>query len=98
MLPCFFGIWEYPPWINKEVMTEADVRLQTVWYVTLPAMFNLGWASVQVAHMSIVNQLSQSNRRRDQLANARNGLTSAAFIIVLLTALLVFVTVDDAIL
>ena len=45
--------------------------------------------------MSIVNQLAQSNRRRDELANNRNGFTAAANICVLTFALILFLTLDD---
>jgi Na+/melibiose symporter-like transporter len=48
--------------------------------------------------MSIVNQLSYSNRQRDQLSNNRNGFTYAANITVLSFALLLFLTVSDAVL
>ena len=33
---------------------------ENVWYLIWPAIFNVGWASVQIAHLSIVNQLSYS--------------------------------------
>ena len=36
-----------------------------IWYITFPAIFNIGWASVQISHMAIVNQLSYSQRKRD---------------------------------
>jgi len=47
--------------------------------------------------MSIVNGLSASNRKRDQLANNRNGFTFAANITVLTFALIFFHYVDSAI-
>ena len=61
-----------------------------MWYITLPAIFNVGWASVQIAHMSIVNQLSYTNRLRDRMINNRNGFTYAANITVLIVAVLLF--------
>ena len=42
VLPCFLGIFAYPPFIN----VNCNVALQTAWYVTLPALFNIGWAMV----------------------------------------------------
>ena len=36
--------------------------VQNAWYITLPAVFNIGWAAVQISHLSIVNQLSYSQR------------------------------------
>jgi len=47
--------------------------------------------------MSIVNQLSNSNRMRDRLVNNRNGFTYIANITVLSFALLMFLAVDDPI-
>lgn len=45
--------------------------------------------------MSIVNQLTCSNRRRDKLANNRNGFTAAANICILIFALIAFVFIDN---
>ena len=28
---------------------------KNAWYITFPAIFNVGWASVQIAHLAIVN-------------------------------------------
>ena len=35
-------------------------KTQTWWYIIFPAVFNIGWASVQIAHMSIVNSIAYS--------------------------------------
>ena len=66
-----------------------------IWYITFPAIFNIGWASVQISNMAIVNQLSYSQRKRDQMAVARNGFTYAANIFVLSLALILFVTIGN---
>ena len=99
VIPCFLGIFSYPEFVNKK---DADgnienLTLQSVWYCTLPALFNIGWASVQISNMSIVNQLSRSNRKRDLLVNNRNGFTSAASVFVLSLCSILFSTVPDAI-
>lgn len=47
--------------------------------------------------MAIVNDLTFSNRKRDQLSNNRNGFTYAANIVVLAFALLFFTVVDNPI-
>ena len=67
------------------------------WYITFPAFFNVGWASVQISHMAIVNQLSYSQRKRDKMAVNRNGFTYAANIFVLSLALVLFVTIKSQI-
>ena len=92
VIPCFMGIFSYPEFVNDGTFSESK---KNNWYRALPALFNVGWASVQISNMSIVNQLSRSNRRRDRLSNNRNGFTSAANISVLTFALILFLTVDD---
>jgi len=93
VMPCFLGIFSYPPFVNK----EHGSAFQRTWYLTLPALFNVGWAAVQISHMSIVNSLSNSNQKRDKLSNTRNGFTYAANITVLTCALIMFLTVKDKI-
>ena len=103
VLPCFFGIFSYLPFVNEHKIVDgksvvSDVDFQTTWYITLPALFNIGWAMVQISHMSIVNSLTHSNRKRDKMVNQRNGFTYMANITVLTAALIVFILIDDAIL
>ena len=33
---------------------------KNLWYLAWPAIFNVGWAAVQIAHMAIINSLSFS--------------------------------------
>ena len=61
----------------------------------LPSIFNLGWSSVQLANMSLVNTITRSSRKRETLNSNRNGLTSVANMIILLSALFLFEFVDD---
>ena len=60
VLPTFAGIFTYPEFVNakNEDGEIANKTFQQIWYVTLPGLFNIGWASVQIAHMSVVNQLT----------------------------------------
>ena len=46
--PTFLGIFIYPEFINKtdEFGVIKNETLQSAWYITLPALFNVGWASV----------------------------------------------------
>ena len=55
VIPTFLGIFIYPPGINdvcalgEEGCTAGEVKnptLQAAWYITLPALFNVGWAAV----------------------------------------------------
>ena len=36
----------------------ADNWCRNMWYITFPAVFNIGWASVQISTMAIVNELT----------------------------------------
>jgi GPH family glycoside/pentoside/hexuronide:cation symporter len=68
VIPCFAGIFAYPPFVNQfeaDGITPKNEGFRNAWYITLPALFNIGWASVQISSMSIVNQLSFSGRQRD---------------------------------
>lgn len=54
---------------------------------------------MQIAHMSILNNLSQSNFKRDLLVNSKNGFTYAANITVLvMAAILLFLIENDKVL
>ena len=66
------------------------------WYIAFPAIFNVGWASVQIAHMSIVNSIAYSQRKRDTMVNNRNALTYAANITMLTLSLLLFLFVSNS--
>lgn len=70
---------------------------RNAWYLIWPAIFNVGWAAVQISHMAIVNDLSYSQRKRDKMVVNRNGFTYAANIFVLSLALILFVTVTSQI-
>ena len=68
---------------------------RNAWYLIWPAIFNVGWASVQISHLAIVNQLSFSQRKRDKMVVNRNGFTYAANIFILSMALILFFVVDS---
>ena len=61
----------------------------------MPAIFNVAWASVQVAHLSIVNSLTYGQRRRDMLINRRNAFTYIANVSILTMALFIFMFVPN---
>jgi GPH family glycoside/pentoside/hexuronide:cation symporter len=91
---CFFI---YPPFAYKFDL-EGKPRnegLVGIYYILSFILFNVGWALVQISNMSIVNQLSYSNRRRDQLSNNRNGFTYFSYIYSLLFSMIFFLTIDN---
>jgi Na+/melibiose symporter-like transporter len=89
--PAFLCIFIYPDFFSSEGGRNA-------WYLIFPAIFNIGWASVQIAHLAIVNQLSYSQRKRDKMVVNRNGFTYIANIFVLGLSLALFLTVKSEIL
>lgn len=98
VLPTFLGIFSYPSFINECYTSEECEWMptrQAIWYITMPGVFNLGWAAVQISNMSIVNQITRHDVRRDNLIGNRNGFTSAANFFVLSGALFFFTTVSD---
>lgn len=64
VLPCFFMILFSPFGVGTGKAGESDPLMNTPkiigYYVALASLFNIGWASVQIANMSVVNSLTYS--------------------------------------
>ena len=73
----------------------AESWCRNLWYVTISAIFNIGWASVQISTMTIVNELTFNQEKRDVMINSRNGFTYAANIFILALAFILFSQVED---
>jgi Na+/melibiose symporter-like transporter len=69
-----------------------------IYFCTLPALFNIGWAAVQIATMSVVVSLTYSQGRRDKLVGLRNGFTYISNLTTLLIAIVFILLIDDQIL
>jgi Na+/melibiose symporter-like transporter len=67
------------------------------YFLTLPALFNVGWAAVQIATMAIVVSITLSQGRRDRLVSLRNGFTYISNLFALIVAIIFIVTVDNQI-
>ena len=85
------GIFIYPPF-------EQGSSEQIAYYIVLPAVFNVGWAFVQISNMALVNSITFSTQRRDRLISLRNGFTYVANLTVLTIALILFAMMKDQIL
>ena len=95
VLPCFFGLFLHP---FENISPGGDIPVNVIiYYLTLPALFNIGWAAVQIANMSIVNSLTYSTQKRDRLVSSRNTFTFIANISVLSLALIIFQIISDGI-
>jgi len=68
-----------------------------IYFCTLPALFNVGWAAVQIATMSVVVGLTYSQGRRDRLVSLRNGFTYGANLFTLVVAIIFILVIDNAI-
>ena len=68
---------------------ESD-SIKIVYFVFFPSIFNIGFASVQISHMSLVPSLTCSRKRRDMLNGRRNTFTFVAYLLVLALALFFF--------
>lgn len=55
VVPTFAGLF-----IDFPAIAGASETFKNVWYCVLPALFNVGWACVQISNMAIVSTLSYS--------------------------------------
>ena len=48
---------------------DADEHIRFYYYVGLAMTFNIGWASMQVSHMSLVPSLTHNRQRRVKISD-----------------------------
>ena len=67
VIPSFLALFLHPfdPIIIQDQDGNFTPMGELVYYLVFPALFNVGWASVQISNMSIVNSLTYSTQRRD---------------------------------
>ena len=65
-----------------------------LWYCCFAVFFNIGWACIQISHISMIPSLSPLKEIRDKLIGIRNGFTYISFITVLLLAFILINTVS----
>ena len=63
-----------PTFQNFNDFSDND-HLETVYYIVFPSLFNIGWAALQISHMSLVPALSCSRKRRVHFGSFRINLT-----------------------
>ena len=61
-----------------------------IYYITLPALFNIGWAAVQISTMSIIVSITYDQKMRDSLISYRNAWTFGSNLFTLIVALILF--------
>jgi len=68
---------------------------EMVYYITLPSLFNIGWASIQVSHMSLLPSISINRKNRDYMVRLRTAYTFSSQMICLLLSFMIFYIVED---
>lgn len=94
-LPCFLGIFISPMGVGSKDIEpgKSDPSITSgkiAYYIAMASLFNMGWACVLIANMSVVNSLTYSTQRRDELVASRNTFTFIANIAILVTSLILF--------
>lgn len=94
----FFFVFEecYPCELAGSGSTRMTVAI--IWYCFFASLFNVGWASVQISHMSLIPSLSPMKETKEKLIGIRNGFTYISNITVLIVAFLLFKTMSDPVL
>ncbi|OMJ85964.1 hypothetical protein SteCoe_12596 [Stentor coeruleus] len=91
---CFFFVFEecYP---CSSVNETHRFAVSLIWYSFFAAMFNIGWASIQISHMSLIPSLTPIKETKDKLIGIRNGFTYISNIAVLILAFILIKTLNE---
>lgn len=65
-------------------VAEAAWWQQILWYSPLVAIFQLGWAAVQIAHLSLIPDLTASEHGRTELTAVRYSMSVCSSVVVYL--------------
>lgn len=68
--------------------------MEFCWYAFFAIAFNIGWACIQISHMSLIPQLSVHKNRKNILIGLRTAWTYISNFLVLLLAFGLFTWVD----
>jgi Na+/melibiose symporter-like transporter len=77
---------------------DVSYGLKMAYFIINPSLFNVGWAAVQVAHMSLLPSISLCKKKQDRMTRLRTGFTFGSQLISLILSLLFFAIIDDKIL
>ncbi|CAI2366005.1 unnamed protein product [Moneuplotes crassus] len=77
--------------------TRRHKTIAFIYYIILPALFNIGWAAVQISTMSIIVSITYDQKQRDSLISYRNACTFGSNLFTLSVALMLFEFVPNAI-
>lgn len=85
----FFFIWQ-PCYPANYVEGSAELAVEIIWYGTAAALFNVGWASIQISHMALLPIITPSVEKRNFLIGWRTAFTYISNVAVLGMALALF--------
>lgn len=77
------------------IVIKSTYAVEFTYYVGLGVIYSIGWAAVQISHMSLVPSFTEDRQRRDRLNNLRNSFTFAANFIVLGLGLIIFSAIES---
>jgi len=69
--------------------------VELIYYIALPSLFNIGWASVQVSHMAILPSISINKKNKDNMVRLRTGFTFISQLLCLFLSFLIFYFIKD---
>ncbi|KAH9710403.1 major facilitator superfamily domain-containing protein 12 [Citrus sinensis] len=72
------------------ILSTSTLKVETISYCVFAAIFNVGWAATQVAHMSMVNCITLNSTSRVVLTSCRNAFTMVANLSLYAIAFIVF--------
>jgi Na+/melibiose symporter-like transporter len=77
---------------------DVSYGLKMMYFIINPSLFNVGWAAVQVSHMSLLPSISLCKKKQDKMTRLRTGFTFGSQLISLVLSLIFFAVIDDKIL
>ena len=97
IMPVCFMLLFFPCLICEQASSDSTrVAIEATWFTIFASAENIGWAAIQIAHLSLIPALTPVKERRDTLISIRNAFTFIANILVLLLALALFRMLEDA--
>jgi Na+/melibiose symporter-like transporter len=89
----FSLIFQKCPFTSENKFTKE--MLELMYYISLPCLFNIGWASVQVSHMSLLPSISINRKNKDLMVRLRTAFTFVAQLSCLFLSFIIFYFVED---
>ena len=69
---------------------EKSDKLELAYYLIFPPIMQIGWATVQVAHMALLPCISLNQKNKDKMSRIRTGFTFISQLLALGLSLIIF--------